>query len=84
MVLAEYLAQGIPFLSYHTGEIAHNIAEALPELIMENFNLDEWAIRLNKMKDKPYNFDTVFDNYFSSKIYIKRCLNIYDTIISKN
>jgi glycosyltransferase involved in cell wall biosynthesis len=84
LVLAEYLAQSIPFLSYHTGEIAHNIAEALPELIMSNFNMDEWEMRINKMKDKAYNFDNIFDNYFSSKLYMKRCLNIYDTIISKN
>ena len=84
LVLAEYLAQGIPFLSYKTGEIAHNIAKELPELIMANFNMDEWEVSINNTKDKVYNFDAVFENYFSSKKYIKRCLNIYDTIIYKN
>jgi len=38
LVLIEYIAQNLPFVTYKTGEVVNQLKEDLPEFIMQNFD----------------------------------------------
>ncbi len=82
LVLIEYLAQSLPFLSYETGEVAAQIKNDLPEFVISTFNIDEWIRAIHHL----LNADTqvlqsrmaaVFEKYFSEESYYEKCIAIY-------
>jgi len=80
LVLLEYLAAGIPFISYQTGEVANVTYADLPTLFMDGFDYDDWAkriIEIEQEKDLPAKMRAVFHKYFSSEKYTEECLAIY-------
>jgi glycosyltransferase involved in cell wall biosynthesis len=81
LVLLEYLGNGIPFLAFKTGEVAHNLADKIPAYFMDNFDTDAWAKRVNLLLDSnPYSADAIkdlFDNYCNSDLYITKWEEIY-------
>lgn len=82
LVLAEYLAQSIPFIAYQTGEIARILKPELPESFIDSFEIKDW---LNQIKKLPLNrrtdFTEIFNTYFSSITYIAKCKEIYQKIM---
>lgn len=85
LVLLEYLAYGIPFISYNTGEIANVISAELPLHFMNSFNPDEWVARISaimKEDNLSEKLQRTFQKYFSPEKYIQECLNIYESINS--
>src|SRR5690554_1444710 len=80
LVLIEYLAQGLPFLAYETGEVAKMLKPHFPEYFIDNFNIDEWKTRLelimNSVPDTQ-KMEEVFEQYFGEKQYYKKLVNIY-------
>jgi len=85
LVLMEYLAHGLPFVSYHTGEVVAKIEVELPELIMHNWNELEWVDKINTILSPDSKIDTVslrqlFQKYFSPEEYVKQCNIIYNEI----
>ncbi|RYD59439.1 MAG: glycosyltransferase [Sphingobacteriales bacterium] len=83
LVLLEYLAAGIPFIAYKTGEVAATVYNDLPMLFMNSFNIDEWINKIEEIRvieDLPEKMRMVFNKYFSTEKYTSECLRIYERI----
>ncbi len=82
LVLIEYMAQQIPFLTYDTGEVVQQIKKDLPQFIMENFMVDAWVERIEAILSADrYSFaeplNNAFLKYYSEGAYYQQCLEIY-------
>ncbi len=83
LVLLEFLAQGIPFLTYNTGEIAHFVKEKFPELVMDDFNIDDWINRAEVLKG--YNnehLSNAFDFYIEKEKFLEKYKEVYKSILN--
>lgn len=87
LVLIEYLAHQIPFLTFDTGEVVEQIKNDLPEFIVDSFNIDEWSLRVNamllsvNMEDLKKRMASVYAKYFSEETYYSACAEIYNNIL---
>jgi len=87
LVLIEYMAQSLPFITYKTGEVANQLKKDLPEFIMQNFDDNEWAqhIKVLLQMDKKILQDrlqNVFEKNYSTDSYYEKCLLIYSKGLS--
>jgi glycosyltransferase involved in cell wall biosynthesis len=84
LVLLEYMASGMPFLSYKTGAVADTVAEQLPLYFIDNFQTDEWQQRIDAILAKKEHNELVdaFNKFFSPETYINNCLQIYQSVHS--
>ncbi|GGZ80972.1 glycosyltransferase [Algibacter mikhailovii] len=80
LVLIEYLAQNLRFLSYSTGEVFKTIGEEYPDLFMDNFAITEWKREVLK-EIEPYDLNAIYKNHFSETKYTQDCINIYSKIM---
>lgn len=83
LVIIEYLAQGLPFLAYQTGDAAEKLSKEFPLFFIDNFNPDEWINRMRQILSAPPDIEKMsyyFDQYFSKNLYLKKCLTIYEKI----
>jgi len=83
LVLLEYLAYGIPFVAYQTGEIADILQREVPECFLKTFDMDKWVERIEIIqhdKELPAKLKKIFARLFSSKAYLEECLKIYQEI----
>jgi glycosyltransferase involved in cell wall biosynthesis len=83
LVLIEYLAQGLPFITYNTGEVVEQITNDMPQLVMENFETIEWAERIKEILTLPQNklhsqLTMLYERYFSAEKYYQDCISIYE------
>ncbi|QEC67816.1 glycosyltransferase family 4 protein [Panacibacter ginsenosidivorans] len=82
LVLIEYMAQGLPFITYDTGEVVQQIKSDLPECVMQNFDIEEWSNRIQELLQKDNDalqqqLLKLFDTYYSVDAYYEKCLHIY-------
>lgn len=80
LVLIEFLAQGIPFLAYETGEVAKILKPYFPEFFINNFDLKNWESKINTILNMDIDktkMDFVFNKYFSEKNYYEKLMIIY-------
>lgn len=85
LVLLEYLAYGIPFISYNTGEIANVVSRELPLHFMNSFDEEDWIDRIRVLMTEDglsTKLKAVFWKYFSPEKYIEECLKIYESVNS--
>jgi glycosyltransferase involved in cell wall biosynthesis len=85
LVLLEYLAYGVPFIAYKTGEVAEIVSKELPQLFMDSFEPNEWKKRIEEiieMKALPQKQKAIFNKYFSPDAYVQKCLEIYRCVHS--
>lgn len=83
LVIIEYLAQGLPFLAYHTGSAADRISNEFPEFFIRNFESAAWVERIGLLlSEKPdiEKMNWVFEKYFSRDTYFQTCMQIYDQV----
>lgn len=88
LVLIEYLAQGIPFITYNTGEVVEQIKEDLPEFIVNSFDTEEWIIAIERMKKLieedieglKERMTIVFEKNYSEDKYFEKCIKIYNSL----
>ena len=84
LVLIEYLAQGLPFVTFHTGEVVQQIKAELPELIVEDFNTSAWIQKINFLLNSnnsaaiQQKMQKVFKDYYSEEEYYNCCIHIYN------
>ncbi|MGI8950488.1 MAG: glycosyltransferase family 4 protein [Chitinophagaceae bacterium] len=83
LVLIEYLAQGLPFITFDTGEVAEQIKSAIPEFIMYSFNKIEWVERIKKLllnssAELSNKLINLYEIKFSPQAYYKKCIIIYE------
>lgn len=83
LVLIEYLAQGLPFLSYETGEVAKILKPHFPEFFIDNFEIEQWEERINLLlsrKPKIEKMNEVFEIHFGKQQYFNKLKQIYQCI----
>lgn len=83
LVLLEYLVQGLPFITYKTGEVAEVIYNDLPFLLMDSFDMEKWIVQVDKImqaESLPVKMKEVFNRYFLPGKYVEECLQIYERI----
>lgn len=86
LVLIEYLAQGLPFLAYDTGEVAKILKHHFPEYFIDNFDVKQWTERIKFIKDAKVDsqkMNFVFNQNFGVESYFNKLQNIY-LCITKN
>lgn len=83
LVLIEYLAQNLPFLSYETGEISKILKPHFPEYFINNFEIEGWKKRIDYLLNSEpdiIKMNFIFDKYFNSEDYFKQLITIYSCI----
>ncbi|WP_343763099.1 glycosyltransferase [Gangjinia marincola] len=80
LVLIEYMSKGIPFLSNYTGEVATLLNKVDQRFIIDNFDLDQWQKRIEKIQaeNTSATLKQIFDQYFSAEKYYAKCIRIYN------
>jgi len=81
LVLIEYLSQGVPFLSFDTGEVVRQTAKKYPFFILDNFDIQKWSsqildILVNRFTDKKQ-LIKYFEKKYSDKAYYDKLIDIY-------
>jgi glycosyltransferase involved in cell wall biosynthesis len=84
LVLIEYMAQGLPFITYNTGEVVEEIKNKIPLAVMHSFDKDEWIKRIETLLTLPFEdlsnkFLNVYDHYFSTEVYYNKVMEIYES-----
>ncbi len=86
LVLIEYLAQGVPFLAYRTGEVSAQISPVFPEFFMVDFEVDNWINRIRDILTRKPTYIgkmvDVFEQLYSSDGYYKKCIEFYRRILN--
>ena len=87
LVVLEYLSQGLPFLSFNTGQSNVLVKEHFPEFIMLDFEEKKWASQLMVLIDKgrefyQNNLKKFFKKKYSQENYLLKCRKIYQTSLS--
>lgn len=84
LVLMEFMAQGIPFVVYRTGEVVRQIQNDLPELIVDNFEIQNWIDRIGFIEQHyeeiKRKISIVFNKYYSEQTYYSKCKTIYQNV----
>lgn len=84
LVLIEYMAQGIPFITYNTGEVVEQVKGELPELILDTFEVGEWVERLQYIEEHydviKSKLSEVYEKYYSENKYYLSCKQIYKNV----
>lgn len=83
LALIEYLAQGLPFLAYETGEVAKMLKPHFPDYFIDNYDLEQWKERLDLILSSPpdtQKMTKVFEQNFGEKHYFEKLENIYTCI----
>ena len=83
LVLIEYLAQSLPFVSTSTGQVFQMIGKELPEFFIDSDSLEDWKIKIQGLQDVETNrIEQTYRTHFDIKIYYKKCLGIYQDILN--
>ncbi len=88
LVLIEYMAQGLPFITYNTGEVVEEIKNKLPLLVINSFDKDEWLTRIQTLLSLPLDdlsnkLINIYDHYFSGEVYYNKVIEIYESVLYK-
>lgn len=81
LVLIEYLAQSLPFISYNTGSVSNVLADELPDSFVDSFELSEWKKKLILISKSQIDYKSLYDTYFSPSNYSQECIAIYKDIL---
>lgn len=84
LVLVEFIAQGLPFLTFNTGQVVETIRPLLPEFIVNSFEVEEWKTKIQQMliggkESIKQRFENIFSNFFSPDAYYQKCIDIYNS-----
>lgn len=83
LVLIEYLAQGLPFLAYETGEVAKILKPYFPEYFIDTLDPNQWAERVTMLlsqKTDMAKMQEVFEKHFGKEYYFNKLIAIYQCI----
>ena len=88
LVLIEYLSQGLPFLTYRTGEVCVQLENCLDEFLVDGFFIEDWLTRLNEILKQgrlayKERMKKCFDEKFSEEKFYNDCIQIYNSISCK-
>lgn len=88
LAVIEYIAQGLPFVAYNTGEVITTIKDELGGCIAYSFDTEEWIEKVRRLlqADKTalqQKLQSVFAEHFSAEAYYRQCLDIYESGLRK-
>lgn len=86
LVLIEYIAHGLPFLAYETGEVSKVLKKYFPLFFIDNFDVNQWEERIKKINENQIDyskFENVFQNEFGKINYYQKLVEIYLCINKK-
>lgn len=84
LVLLEYMAYGVPFLAYETGNVVKQVKGDLPNMFMDNFDVDAWQQRIEQLLVEPNvteKVKSVYQKKFSHEAYVDKCIAIYEKVV---
>ncbi len=87
LVLIEYIAHGLPFLAYETGEVSKVLKNYFPLFFIDNFDINQWEERVKKINENQIDyskFENVFQKEFGKLNYYRKLVEIYICINPKN
>lgn len=84
LVLIEYLAQSLPFISYKTGEVSRILSDKIPESFVDSFEIVLWKKKIDVLGNKKFDFENLYNTYFSPSNYCKKCIMIYKQILKNS
>jgi len=90
LVLLEYMANGLPFISSPTGDVVSQIKDVFPTLIADSFEIEEWVQKISALeymiksdgKELSSVLKKLFAEKFSQERYIEQCLKIYQNVLT--
>jgi len=83
LVLLEYLAQGIPFVSFKTGSVSDVLFDEYPSMFCDSFELNQWKNKIYEIKEFTPKFcKNLFKTKFNPNTYRLRCIEVYNEIVS--
>lgn len=82
LVVLEYMSDGLPFITYNTGEIVAILKADFPEFVLESFNLSTWVNQalLILARGRKFYTEKLIQNMKSKRLtenYLEQCLTIY-------
>lgn len=81
LVLIEYLANRLPFVSFKTGDIVRKIEFDFPNSIVDDFDIVKWCEKVELAEEYDVDkIEHVYNKFFNEKKYIDECINIYHII----
>lgn len=76
LVAIEYLSNPLPFLMFDSGQVADQIRNDIPNLLINNYDLDDWKNRIffliNHYTSTQSKMKTFFDDNYSEQEYFNR------------
>ncbi len=78
LVLLEYVAQGVPFLTYNTGEVIKQVSRYYPDFCMDSFETTAWIDKIFQIL--PFNrkqLSSTFIELSDENAYTSDLINIY-------
>ncbi len=86
LVLIEYLANQLPFLSFQTGEVSEQLSNNLPAYFQNDFDVVSWTNKMKSIVRNEVNYTSaflkeLFGQYYSSAKYAKACEEIYSKVL---
>lgn len=87
LVLIEYMAQGLLFITYETGEVVQQLKNNWQDFVLQSFSIDEWEERIllllkNNNTKMQHKLRIFFDDNYSPEAYYKKCMQIYNEGLS--
>ena len=82
LVLIEYLAQNLKFVSFNTGEVIAKLNTELSDFVLDTFDKNEWGEKIKIIQKNEYDLESLYYQNFSPNNYINECLKIYKEILS--
>lgn len=83
LVLIEYLAQDLPFVSYKVGEVSDLLENEIPEFFLSNFQEELWVEKIKKISNhEGLELGAIYDRLFSPSKYIQLCTDIYQKVLN--
>lgn len=90
LVLMEYLAHGLPFITSKNGEVVNQVKNELPEMIADSFNVEEWIAKITSLETElkihreqlQHKLKSLFEHRFSPQNYIEKCQQIYQSVLN--
>lgn len=86
LVILEYMADGLPLVTYNTGEIVEMVKIDFQEFVLETFDIDAWVnqIQFILARGRAYYKDQLIENIKRKRLsenYLKTCLKIYQSAL---
>ena len=83
LALVEYMAQGLPFLCSDIGESVKVVKKYYPDMVQTDFNLDNWVANYHKVKEiQSEQIESLYNEHFSSDVYLEKYLAIYKKFLA--